>query len=79
MERQIIYLWWGFFSLNEKNMENLKQNRCHQTDAFRRDRNYRSPEIMYFRLLTFLLGSGGVRKCHHYYFLAQVQDWLVRE
>lgn len=60
-------------------MENFKQNRLIQIDAFRRERNYHSPEIKYFSLLTFLLGAGGVRKCHRCYFLAQVQDWLVRQ
>lgn len=77
------YFWLvGLFNLyffKRENIEKFKQNKCRQITAFRRDRNYKNQKIKYFKLLAFLLGAGGVRKYHHYYFPAQVQDWLVRQ
>lgn len=68
-----------FYFFKRENTENFKQNKWSQITAFRRERNYSNQKVIYFKLLAFLLGAGGVRKYHHYYFPAQVQDWLVRQ
>lgn len=66
MERQVIFFWlvglFIFCFFKRENTENFKQNKCRQITAFRRERDYNNQKTIYFKLLAFLLGSGGVRK-----------------
>lgn len=59
-------------------MENFKQNGCSQTDASRREKLSQSGNYI-FQATDIPVGCWRSKKCHHYYFLAWVQDWLVRQ